>query len=189
VTRSVLLAALFAIMFSGLYPQITFGDGGHQGGCYTPNVPGASRGPLSPSRAQSACAAIRNIGEFANCVNDVASFQCRNSLSFEELKDCFVRAALAIIGNRTSELEKSESAPLCLGCDPWFLPGLYACSIFGTSGAPEEWCFRNDVDSVSWCEGDPPNHKCKKISCPLSTCTDSSDVYRRCGMVWRPGLK
>jgi hypothetical protein len=178
--RPVLLAALFAIILCELCPQITFGDGGHVAGCYPLNGPSASRGP------QSACAAIRNIDDFANCVDDVASFQCRNSSSYEELNDCFGRAALAIIGNRTSEFEKSVSAPLCIGCDPWFLSGLFACSVFGLSGAPEEWCYRKDVDSINECEGDPPNHKCKTISCPLSSSTCSTS---RCGMVWRPGLK
>jgi hypothetical protein len=145
---------------------------------------------LSPEKlaAQSACSAMKRASDFANCVDDVANFQCRNSSSFEALRICFAKTARGIIGNRTAELEKWNDGPLNLDCEKWFLPGLVACSVHGLSGAPEEWCFRNDVDTVSWCEGDPPNHKCRKVSCPLSSCNTSS-VLARCGMVWRQNFK
>jgi hypothetical protein len=138
--------------------------------------------------AQSPCAALKSTREFALCVDDAASFQCQNSTSFKALRGCFSRTARAIVGSRMAELEKWNGDPLTFDCTEWFLPGLYACSIHFLSGAPEEWCFRNDVSTVSWCEGDPPNHKCKKVACPLSSC-NTSDVFSRCGMVWKPNLK
>jgi hypothetical protein len=175
------VALLVLLVITVLYPERVSGDGGHVGGCYVPeslSVPP----PLQQSRSPSACTAMRDDSLFANCVDDVASFRCRHSSSFEALNDCFVRTAIDIIGKRT--LKSGE--PFCLGCDPWGLPGLFACSVHGLSGAPPEWCFRNDAKTVSWCEGDPPNHKCKNISCPLSSCTG---VFARCGMVYNPNLK
>ena len=112
----------------------------------------------------------------------------RNSLSFAALRACFSRTARAMVGDRESEIEKWAGESLAYDCAQWFLPGLIACSIHALSGAPEEWCFRKDENTVSWCSGDPPNPNCKTISCPLTSCNTSS-VFSRCGMVFNPKLK
>jgi hypothetical protein len=140
------------------------------------------------AHAQSPCAGIRSTRDFALCVDDVASFQCRNSLSFAALRACFSRTARAMVGDRESEIEKWAGESLAYDCAQWFLPGLIACSTHALSGAPEEWCFRKDENTVSWCSGDPPNPNCKTISCPLTSCNTSS-VFSRCGMVFNPKLK
>jgi hypothetical protein len=139
--------------------------------------------------AQSACGAARTTSEFANCVDDAATYQCRDSASLAALRACFARTARMMVGTRLAELERWNGGPLHFDCTSWFFNGLFACSVHELSGAPEEWCFRNDVNTVSWCEGDPPNHKCRTLSCPIATCSTASNVLTRCGMVWRPGLK
>jgi hypothetical protein len=138
--------------------------------------------------AQSPCAGIRSTREFALCVDDAASFQCRNSSSFAALRACFSRTSRAMVGDRESEIEKWEGESLAYDCAQWFLPGLIACSIHALTGAGEDWCFRNDENTVSWCSGDPPNPKCKKIACSLASCNASS-AFSRCYMVFNAKLK
>lgn len=149
----------------------------------------------SISIAQSPCAGIRDTGEFGGCVEDTAMFQCRQSRSVDELKVCFRTAARALLGNRASEVEtflntvEIKKKPLNFACTDWQFPGQFACHLLGGDwGAPPEWCYRNDAQTVSWCEGDPPNHTCKRISCPLSSCNTSSE-FSRCSMIWNPAVK
>jgi hypothetical protein len=145
--------------------------------------------------AQSPCAGISDTGKFAGCVHDTAMFQCRQSRSLNELKACFRNRAIAFLGNRANEVEtllnRQEPVRRSLNfeCVEWSFPGLFVCNLLGGDwGAPPEWCYRNDANTVSWCEGDPPNHKCKKISCPLSSCNTSME-FSRCGMIWNPAAK
>jgi hypothetical protein len=145
---------------------------------------------LSPQAAlsQALCSGLKPTREFALCVQDAATFQCRSSQSLQELQACFARAARGMLGDRANEVAQWTGG-LKPDCTGWFLPGLFACSLHGGEwGAPEEWCYRSDANTINWCEGDPPNHKCKKISCPLSTCI-ASTAFTRCGMVWNPAAK
>jgi hypothetical protein len=145
--------------------------------------------------AQSPCAEIRDTGTFTGCVLDTANFECRQSRSLPQLQACFRSQAIALLGNRAYEVEtllnqeESYRRPLNFECVEWFFPGLFNCHLIGGDwGAPEEWCFRNDANTVSWCEGDPPKHKCKRISCPLASCNTSRE-FSRCSMVWNPAAK
>jgi hypothetical protein len=149
----------------------------------------------SISLAQSPCAGTSNTNQFAGCVMEAAILQCRQSRSINELQTCFRNTATALLGNRAYEVETALNQgepvrrPLNFQCVEWSFGGLFNCHLLGGDwGAPPEWCYRNDANTVSWCEGDPPNHSCKKIRCPLASCNTSAE-FSRCSMVWNPAAK
>jgi hypothetical protein len=142
--------------------------------------------------SQATCSGIRNARDFRDCVEDAAMFQCRQSRSVDELKVCFRASAKILLGNRAPEVERLEGGPLNFECTDWFFAGLFVCALHGGEwGAPPEWCYRIDANTVNWCLGDPPNQTCKRKACPLSSCKntiakDGSSLFLRCGMVWNP---
>jgi hypothetical protein len=114
--------------------------------------------------AQSLCNSV-SPDRLMTCVSELANIQCRGSASLEAHKACFSSTASKLLGKRISEIHFD---PDCESYGPG--GNLVECLVDFNSGrgAPEEWCQRINVNSIQWCEGDPPVHKCRQpVNCPV----------------------
>jgi hypothetical protein len=120
--------------------------------------------PSHSAEAAPACTGLAGAA-LTSCIDEVGTWECRSSESMSQLRACFTDTARKLIassGRRVSVFD-----PDCT-VDPTYRT--MACSIDPGWGAGEQWCVREDAQTVSMCEGDPPNHRCRRQSCPIGRC-------------------
>jgi hypothetical protein len=115
------------------------------------------------------------------CINEVATYECRDSSSPEAYSRCFIKESMSRFKSDNVTYE------LCKECDRQrcgFQRGLNAkthkfdvrtggfeCGWPASeTGGSDEWCVRKSIDVVSWCTGSPQNFRCKDESCSLGSC-------------------
>ena len=116
---------------------------------------------IGTASAQTRCGAPDESDDirFTQCVDAVAAFACRSSTSISQMLNCFTDSAREMVGpnyNGTFTPDCVVQNSVSAGCS--IVPGW---------GAGDEWCYRTDAGTIKYCEGDPPNHRCKIYACKL----------------------
>jgi hypothetical protein len=125
--------------------------------------------------------------KFITCINDVATFECRSSLSLNLYKQCFIDASWKLIRGDGKEwtYDDDKDVNACYdeakACRKISIciadSGSVNCAIDWGWGAGDNWCVRKDVTTVSLCQGDyPDNYKCKDKSCRIGNCSEHCGV-------------
>ena len=127
-----------------------------------------------PDKAGAAGACTPQSARFPGCVDDIATFACRTAKTESEMLGCFSDKARELLGKDYH----GDFAPGCTKMND--LAGM--CSIAPSWGDGDSWCYRIDPTTVAYCDGDPPNQKCKTRACSfLQNCSPYN-----CGWVLVP---
>ena len=109
--------------------------------------------------------AVGDNGPYADCIVDTAVFQWRilrfsktvqRMFFHEELRPHEVRATSLLSSRRMPDASSQRVL-------------IVQCILFLRFEGVEEWCYRKDQATISWCEGNPPKVRCRDEACRLGS--------------------